>query len=123
MSERKLQPGNRHDARAAWDEDDAADERFQRFTPSQAAAFRAKNPQVSPWWVIAAQAGVGGAVALLAWLLGGGREHAWSAFYGAATAVVPGALLARGMTSRLSSLSPAASAARTESPVSTSTRK
>jgi ATP synthase protein I len=106
VSERKIQPG----ARAAWDDDEAADERFERLTPSQAAAFRARNPQVSPWRVIAAQAAVGGVVALLAWLLGGGREHAWSALYGAVTAVVPGALLARGMTSRLTSASPAVSA-------------
>ena len=106
MSERKQQLS----ARAAWDDDEAADERYQRLTPAQAAAFRARNPQVSPWRVIAAQAAVGGVVALLAWLLGGGREHAWSALYGAATAVVPGALMARGMTSRLSSMSPAASA-------------
>jgi len=107
MSERKLQPGSN----AAWDDDEAADARFERLTPTQAAAFRANNPQVSPWRVIAAQAVVGGVVAVLAWLLGGGREHAWSALYGAVTAVVPGALLARGMTSRLSSLSPAVSAA------------
>jgi ATP synthase protein I len=60
--------------------------------------------------VIAAQAVVGGVVTLLAWPLGDGSEKAWSALYGAVTAVVPGALLARGMTSRLSSVSPAASA-------------
>jgi ATP synthase protein I len=60
--------------------------------------------------VIAAQAAVGGVVALLAWLLGGGREHMWSALYGAVTAVVPGALMARGVTSRLSNLSPTVSA-------------
>jgi hypothetical protein len=35
---------------------------------------------------------------------------AWSALYGAAVVVVPGALMARGMTSRLSSVSPGASA-------------
>ena len=34
----------------------------------------------------------------------------WSALYGAATVVVPGALMARGMTSQLSSRSPGASA-------------
>ena len=105
VSERKIQPG----ARAAWD-DEAADERIERLTPAEAAAFRARNPQLSPWRVIAVQAVVGGVVALLAWLLGGGREHAWSALYGAVTAVVPGALLARGMTSRITSLSPAVSA-------------
>ena len=106
VSERKSQLS----ARAAWDDDEAADEHFQRLTPSQAAAFRARNPQVSPWRVIVVQAAVGGVVALLAWLLGGGQEHAWSALYGAVTAVVPGALLARGMTSRITSLSPAVSA-------------
>jgi ATP synthase protein I len=106
VSERKIQSG----ARATWD-DEAADERIERLTPAEAAAFRARNPQVSPWRVVAVQAAVGGAVALLAWLLGGGREHAWSALYGAVTAVVPGALMARGMTSRISSLSPVVSAA------------
>ena len=104
MSERNLSTGTH----GAWDE---ADERFRRLSPSEAAAFRADNPQLSPWRVIAVQAGVGGVVALLAWSLGGGREHAWSALYGAVTAVVPSALLARGMTSRLASLSPVVSAA------------
>jgi ATP synthase protein I len=104
MSERNLSSGTR----SAWDE---ADERFRPLTPSEAAVFRADNPQLSPWRVIAVQAAVGGAVTLLAWLLGGGREHAWSALYGAVTAVVPSALLARGMTSRLSSVSPVVSAA------------
>jgi ATP synthase protein I len=106
MSEQKLQPS----ARTAWDDDEAAAERYKRLTAAEAAMFRASNPQVSPWRVIAVQAAVGGAATLSAWLLGGGREHAWSALYGAVTAVVPGALLARGMTSRLSSLSPAVSA-------------
>ncbi|MCG3189873.1 MAG: hypothetical protein LKCHEGNO_02400 [Burkholderiaceae bacterium] len=105
LSERRLSS----DTRDAWDDAEAADERFRRLSPSEAAAFRAEHPQLSPWRVIAAQAAVGGVVAL-AWLLGEGRAHAWSALYGAVTAVVPGALLARGMTSRLSSLSPAVSA-------------
>jgi ATP synthase protein I len=106
MSERRLSSGTRD----AWD-DAEADERFRRLSPSEAAAFRAEHPQLSPWRVIAAQAAVGGVVALLAGLLGGGREHAWSALYGVVTAVVPGALLARGMTSRLSRASPVVSAA------------
>jgi ATP synthase protein I len=107
MSERRLSSGTRD----AWDDSEDADERFGRLSPSQAAVFRAEHPQLSPWRVIAVQAAVGGVVTLLAWLLGGGREHAWSALYGAVTAVVPGALLARGMTGRLSKLSPAVSAA------------
>jgi ATP synthase protein I len=40
----------------------------------------------------------------------GGRVGALSAAYGAAVVVVPGALMARGATSRLSSLSPVVSA-------------
>jgi ATP synthase protein I len=106
MSERKQPSGAWRD----WDADDAADEQYRRLTPEEAAALRARNPQLSPWRVITAQAAVGGGVALLAWLIGGGREHAWSALYGAVTAVLPGALLARGMTSRFSSGSPAVSA-------------
>jgi ATP synthase protein I len=50
------------------------------------------------------------AVALLALLLTGRQEVGWSALYGAATVVVPGALMARGMTSRLSSMNAGASA-------------
>ena len=49
--------------------------------------------------------------ALLAVLITGKQEWAWSVLYGAATVVLPGALMARGMTSRISSMSPGASAA------------
>ena len=65
---------------------------------------------VSPWWVIAAQAGVGVLVALLAGLITARVDVVWSALYGAAVVVVPGALMARGMTSKLSIVSPGASA-------------
>jgi ATP synthase protein I len=103
MSERNF----RHDA---WDGDEAERDSFKRLSAEEAAALRARDPQVSPWRVVAVQAAVGGGVALLAWLLGGAREFAWSALYGAVTAVVPGALMARGMTSRISRLSPGMSA-------------
>ena len=56
------------------------------------------------------QGAVGVAMALLALLLTGRQEVGWSALYGAATVVVPGALMARGMTSRLSSMNAGASA-------------
>ena len=72
--------------------------------------MRAQEPSVSPWRVIAAQAAVGVVVALLGRLLTGRNEVAWSLLYGAAVVVVPGALMARGMSSRLSSVSPGASA-------------
>lgn len=79
-------------------------------TREQAQALRASDPPVSPWRVIGVQAGVGVVVALSIVLITGRQEWAWSLLYGAATVVVPGALMARGMTSRLSSTSPGTSA-------------
>ena len=83
---------------------------FRPLTREQAQALRAKDPPLSPWRVIRVQMAVGVAVALLAALLTGRQEMGWSALYGAATVVVPGALMARGMTSRLTSMSPGSSA-------------
>jgi ATP synthase protein I len=100
----------RHDP---WADDHNADEHDNKpvrpLTREEAAALRAQEPPVSPWRVVAAQAVVGGVLALL----GGaafGEGVAWSLLYGAATVVVPGALLARGMTSRFSSMAPGVSA-------------
>lgn len=92
------------------DEDDAAAPAFRPLTREEAQALRAAQPPVSPWRVIAVQAGVGVLVAALLGLVFGGQEYMWSALYGAATVVVPGALLARGMTSRLSGMSAGVSA-------------
>jgi ATP synthase protein I len=83
---------------------------FKPLSREEAAALRARLPTVSPWLVIVVQAGVGAIVALLAGLVTGSMAVAASALYGAATVVVPGALMARGMTSRMSSLSPGTSA-------------
>ena len=60
--------------------------------------------------MIAAQLVLGAVAGAVAWLVGGSIA-AVSALYGAAVVAVPGALMARGATSRLSSLSPAISAA------------
>jgi len=92
---------------ASWGKRAAA---FKPLTREQAQALRAADPPVSPWRVIAVQGAVGAVVALLALLITGRQEVGWSALYGAATVVLPGALMARGMTSRLSSMSPGASA-------------
>lgn len=95
-----------------WDdlEDEAADAGFKRLSREEAAALRAQEPPVSPWRVVAVQGVVGAAVALIGWLLTGRSEVAWSLLYGMATVVVPGALMARGMTSRFSSMAPGGSA-------------
>ena len=100
---------------AVWDradtQDGGVDSPFKPLSQTDAAALRAKEPPVSPWWVIAMQAVVGLVAALIGWLLTGRDSVAWSMLYGAVTVVVPGALMARGMTSRLSSVAPGASAA------------
>lgn len=102
----------RHDSRGRWGEDDegAGWPAFKALTREEASALRAKEPPLGPWRVLAVQGGVGVVVALLAALITGRVEVGWSALYGAACVVVPGALLARGMTSRLSSMTPGASA-------------
>jgi ATP synthase protein I len=98
----------------SWD--DAADEDakrpFKRWTSQEAKALAAKDPHaVNPWRVIAVQAAVGLGVALVAGLATGRMEVFWSVLYGAGVVVVPGAVMARGMTSPLTSLSPLGSAA------------
>jgi ATP synthase protein I len=103
----------RNDRADRWgDEDDGSQApAYKTLTREEAQALRAKEPPLSPWRVIAAQGVVGVVAALLAVLFTGKAEMAWSLLYGAATVAVPGALMARGMTSRLSSVSPGVSAA------------
>jgi ATP synthase protein I len=99
--------------RDAWDDpaDGASAKPFKRWSAQEARALAAKDPhKVNPWRVIAVQAAVGLGVALVAGFVTGRMEVFWSALYGAGVVVVPGALMARGMTSRLSSMSPGASA-------------
>ena len=102
MPDRRIRSG-------AWD-DEADEAAFQPLTRAEAQALRDRQPQVPVWWVVAAQAVVGGVVALVAVLVSGDASVFGSALYGAAVVVVPGALMARGMSSRLSSVSPGASA-------------
>ena len=93
------------------DADEAGNASAKRLTHEQAQALLANSKHsVSPWRVVAVQAAVGGLVAVLAAAAGGRWDWFWSALYGAAVVVVPGALMARGMTSRLSNVSPGASA-------------
>lgn len=79
-------------------------DKFVPLTAEQAKEFRRENPSLSPWWVVAGQVCVGMVVTLVAWGVSGQSHVAWSAAYGALTVVVPGALFARGLTGRFSSL-------------------
>lgn len=109
MTSRPLHEKGRQSAWADA-EDGEADKRFKPLTREEAAVLRAQDPPVSPWRVVAVQAAVGVVAALIGWLVTGRTEVGWSLLYGAATVVVPGALMARGMTSKLSSMAPGASA-------------
>ncbi len=82
---------------------------MKALTRDEAAEFRDRHPVLSPWRVVAAQALFGLAAACVAWLAAGPVAAA-SALYGAAVVAVPGALMARGATSRLSAISPLVSA-------------
>jgi len=101
------EPMARGSLRRGFEDDD--DLPVRRLTREQASELREKNPGVSPWRVVAAQALVGISVALLAWWLSGAAHVGWSALYGAAAAVVPGALMARGVTGRFTNVSTIAS--------------
>jgi len=98
-----------HGAMRKGFQDELDEPPVQALSFDEAQALRARNPVVSPWRVVGTQAVVGAVVAGLAWGLTNAVPVFWSALYGAATAVVPGALMARGMTSRFTSLSPGVS--------------
>jgi ATP synthase protein I len=87
-----------HGARHASFADEAPDPPFKTLSREEAQALRANLPQVSPWRVVGAQAAAGLLCAAITWLVTQRSGAAWSALYGAATVVVPSALLARGMT-------------------------
>jgi len=87
---------------------DASESEFKPLTAEQARQLREKSPSVSPWRVIAGQAVVGLVVALAAWGLTGRQNVGWSAGYGALAVVIPAALFARGLMSRMSLVNPGA---------------
>lgn len=95
---------------ADWNDGDANEKApFKTLTRQEAQVLRSRIPTTSPWKVIGAQAAVGATCAALLWAVTQRTDLAASALYGAATAVLPGAVLARGMTRRTSS-NPAAAA-------------
>ena len=73
--------------------------------------LRQAQPALSPWWVVMGQLATGLLLGLTAWLVTGQQNVGWSAFYGALTVVIPAALLARGLGSRLLSINPGAAVA------------
>src|SRR4051812_27759489 len=81
---------------------DVGEERpFTPLTADQARRLREEQPQVSPWWVVVGQVGMGLVTALAAWALTGRQNVALSAGYGALVAAVPTAIFARGLGGRI----------------------
>jgi ATP synthase protein I len=102
-------PGQQAGSRVAaadWDDEDTPP---RPLTAQEAEAFRGQRKAPSPWRVVLVQAEAGAVLALLLGLLLG-LPAGLSALYGAATAIVPGALMARGATRMADSRSPMATA-------------
>jgi ATP synthase protein I len=93
----------------AFDSQPATEPDFTPLTAAQAQVWRTKNPAVSPWRIVVLQAVVGLLCAVLAGLLWRHQAVLWSALYGAAVVVVPGAFMAHGIGKGISN--PAAAAA------------
>lgn len=95
------------------DDHEAAEEHapIKPLGAEEARRLREKHPPVSPWWVVAGQAGVGFLAALAAWGITGKQNVGWSAGYGALAVVIPAALFARGLMSRFASHNAASAAA------------
>ncbi len=72
-------------------------------TAQEVRELRQRQPLLSVWRVVVAQCFVGLLVSGVAWWVSG-RVAAVSAAYGALAVIVPAALFARGLTSRVSSL-------------------
>ncbi|MBC5784150.1 ATP synthase subunit I [Ramlibacter sp. USB13] len=83
----------------------------QPLSAEEARRVRDQNPPLSPWRVVAGQAGVGLLAALLAWGFTGKQNVGWSVGYGALAVLLPAAVFARGLTGRFSSLNAGTAAA------------
>ncbi len=90
-----------------WNEE-SGEEISKPLTKQEAEAVRQQNPALSPWVVLAGQTAGGVLVALAYWLVSRQPSMALSALYGAAAVVLPGALFARGLLSKVSMMNPAA---------------
>lgn len=88
------------------DADDA--DSFKPLSAEEARQLRERHPPVSPWRVVAGQAIVGLVLAVGLAGFSGRSEWGWSALWGVLAVVVPAALFARGIRSRVSTVNPGA---------------
>ena len=91
-------PAARFVPNPGWDE--ASDDELptQPLSREEAQAFRQRMSFLSPWAVVAAQGGVGLLCGAAFALFSQNASTVWSSLYGVAAVVLPGTLLARGMT-------------------------
>jgi ATP synthase protein I len=80
-------------------EDGAQEPEFKPLTREEAQQWRASQPVLSVWRLVGAQLLAGLGVGLLGWLLTQSSSVGWSVLYGAASVVIPSALMAYGLTS------------------------
>ena len=79
-------------------------ETFEPLTAEQVAELRKHQPLLSVWRVVGVQAVLGLLVAALVWFVSGRMAAVYSAVYGVLAVIVPAALFARGLTSRVASV-------------------
>ena len=92
-------------------EEGGVDESFKPLTRQEADKLRQASPSISAWTVLAGQLATGLIVALVATVISGRQSVGWSALYGALAVVIPGALFARGLTSKVALMNPGAAVA------------
>ena len=92
-------------------EEGGVGENFTPLTREQADKLRQVSPSISAWTVLAGQLASGVIVALAAAVLMGQQSVGWSVLYGALAVVIPGALFARGLTSKVALMNPGAAVA------------
>ena len=80
-------------------EDGVEETEFKPLTREEAQQWRAGQPELSIWRLVAWQALVGLTAGLLGWLLTQRASVGWSVLYGSAAVVLPSALMAYGVTS------------------------
>ena len=92
-------------------EDEAGAEQHKPLSAEEAQALRERDPSVSVWYVLRWQMMVGVLLAVVAWAITQKQAAGWSAGYGALSVVIPAALFARGLLSRVALSSPGAAVA------------
>jgi ATP synthase protein I len=86
------------------EDQDNVQEAFEPLTAEQVVELRKRQPLLSVWRVVGAQAVLGLLVAWLVWLVSGRVAVVYSAVYGALAVIIPAALFARGLTSKVASV-------------------